>query len=171
MDPGLGVRELHKRGLTGSGIAVAMNAQLPKTERIRVVSVSDGFAKKDLDRPEIKKWVETVRGAEAEGVAVIDCSEVFPVPFNPTGAMPGRNREDPESYELWLRLQRLAPGRPDGLLLLPGDYRTTASNEGPKEYAYWGEGGRSWVAPYFAGLVALGIQANGDMSLPLLIKR
>lgn len=142
-----------------------LNATLPPAERIRVVSISDGFGPDEAQQPEKAAYLEAVRKAEESGIVVIHCAEPYPLPFSVAGAMPGRNRDDAESYDPWLMTTRLAPGQPPTRdLLLPGDYRTTASNADTEAYGYWGEGGRSWTAPYLAGVVALGLQVNADKS-------
>lgn len=149
---------------------LTLNAQLPPEQRIRVVSLSQGFSQARMDEPDIKLWVDTVRKANAQGVAVIDCSAVTSLAYVGAGAPIGRDRDDPESYEVALWLQQAYPGQKTDWLLIPGDYVTAASKEGSQEYSFFGAGGNSWVAPYLAGVVALGMQVNPDMSVPALYR-
>jgi hypothetical protein len=250
-DPGLGVRSLHRRGITGKGISVAvidkpiltshqefadrltyvevfpdhpkngmmhmhgataagllagktvgvvpeshlyyfavpdngknvgnyaaaleqillLNTELPRGQRIRVVSISDGFDAQATDRPDVKALIDVMDRADEQGVAVVHNGTNFALDIAVTGAPPGRDRDKVESYEPWLRFTRLWPERaqPDWLVA-PGDYRTSASIKGPAEYAYWGEGGVSWAIPYVAGVVALGVQVRSDMPVSELYR-
>jgi subtilisin family serine protease len=49
-------------------------------------------------------------------------------------------------------------------IIVPCDYRTTASEHGTDEYRYDDEGGWSWAIPYFSGVFALALQVNPDLS-------
>lgn len=49
-------------------------------------------------------------------------------------------------------------------IIIPSDYRTMASNTGPEEYLYNGKGGMSWAVPYLAGLFALALQVNPNLT-------
>jgi hypothetical protein len=44
------------------------------------------------------------------------------------------------------------------------DARTTASPTGFNDYAFYGEGGRSWSIPYIAGMYALAWQVDPGIS-------
>ncbi|HYF94878.1 MAG TPA: S8 family serine peptidase [Symbiobacteriaceae bacterium] len=128
---------------------LARNAVLPPVERIRVISISDGYNEQITGREEIARWEKMIRTAESQGIAVIHCSVAFAVPYDLTGAIPEKDRNNPDNY----------PGT-GYRLLVPGYARTTADNESDTAYAYWAKGGASWVAPYLAGLAALGLQVN-----------
>lgn len=138
---------------------LAINAGLPREQQIRVVSLSDGPLPRDIGSAALTRFDDAVRRAEAAGVAVVNCNELnFAIRFGSAGAPPDRDRNDPDSYDPWLR----ATGVSQDELVLPADYRTTASNAGTDAYAYWGEGGRSWACPYLAGMIALGVQVKPD---------
>lgn len=49
-------------------------------------------------------------------------------------------------------------------VIVPSDYRTMASCAGPGEYMYNGKGGMSWSVPYLAGLFALALQVNPNLT-------
>jgi len=239
-DPGLGVRELHRQGITGKGIAVAvvdkpirhrhseferrihyhevfegeteglsphfhgiacasilagktvgvapdatihyfavpdigknfrfysiaadriieLNESLGNDEKIKVVSISDGIGR---DNPYRQEWESALQRLHQAGIEVIYSSlEVFG-PFLWGGCSPYEDRNVPSNYEVALMLK----GRdmsPEAILV-PGDYRTTASNNGQNLYVYWGEGGYSWAIPYLAGLSALAWQVAPDLTL------
>jgi subtilisin family serine protease len=156
-----------------------ISSELPGPKKIKVVSISDGIPPDKKDNPDSIKLLQTIKEAEKQGIAVIHCG-VFPINFLVSGCPPGKDRDDAENYELWLRWQKQIfemnvserniyldklKLRIGNHIFVPGDYRTTASNAGDGEYAYWGEGGLSWACPYLAGLVALGLQANTSMSV------
>ena len=48
---------------------------------------------------------------------------------------------------------------------MPIDNRTFASVEGKDAYTFWSKGGNSWGASYIAGVAALGIQVNPDLTV------
>jgi len=161
-----------------------INSELPGPKKIKVVSISDGIPTDKKDNPDSIKLLQTIKEAEKQRIAVVHCG-AFPINFIVTGCPPGKNREEAENYELWLWWQKRisemdAKERKiylDNLKLsignyifVPGEYRTTASNSGNGEYAYWGEGGLSWACPYLAGLIGLGLQVNTSMSAQDLYK-
>jgi len=49
-------------------------------------------------------------------------------------------------------------------IIIPSDYRTMASYAGPDEYMYNGKGGMSWSVPYLAGLFALALQLDPNLT-------
>lgn len=49
-------------------------------------------------------------------------------------------------------------------IIIPSDYRTMASYAGPDEYMYNGKGGMSWSVPYLAGLFALALQVDPNLT-------
>ncbi|MDD4626903.1 MAG: S8 family serine peptidase [Syntrophomonas sp.] len=53
--------------------------------------------------------------------------------------------------------------------MVPSDFRTTASNNGDDQYVYWAYGGFSMAIPYIAGLTALALQVNPDMTFEQII--
>lgn len=127
----------------------ALNATLPPAERIQVVSISDGYNESMLGRADVQQWAAMIKKAEEQGIAVVHCSTVFPIRYDLTGVTPEKDRNDPDNYF-----------GSSYNLMVPGHTRTTAGNESDSAYTYWGIGGASWVAPYLAGMVALGRQVN-----------
>lgn len=55
-------------------------------------------------------------------------------------------------------------GADGSLLLVPMDRRTVASPAGEGEYAYYAQGGMSWVVPYVAGLYARACQVRPEVT-------
>jgi serine protease AprX len=139
---------------------ITVNESLGDGEKIRVVSISDGIGRDDPYRQEWESALERLQQAEIE--VIYSSREVFG-PFLWGGCPPCEDRNVPSNYEVALMLK----GRdmPPETILVPGDYRTTASNKGPSLYIYWGEGGYSWAIPYLAGLAALAWQLAPDLTL------
>jgi len=51
-----------------------------------------------------------------------------------------------------------------GALFVPIDNRTVAGPAHPDHYVYYSVGGFSWGLPWLAGVVALGLQVNPDLT-------
>lgn len=49
-------------------------------------------------------------------------------------------------------------------LCVPVDYLTVAGISSPSSYTYYGAGGLGWATPYLAGVLALGLQVDPDVS-------
>jgi hypothetical protein len=134
-----------------------VNEQLPADRKIRVISISIGWAPTQKGYPEI---TEAVRKAKAAGMLVICSSveEVHGFRFHGLGRDPASNPDDFASYQpaRWGTFMYANHDR----LLVPMDGRTTASPTGKGEYAFYGEGGWSWAIPYIAGVYALAVQVD-----------
>lgn len=127
-----------------------------RDRQIRIVSVSKGFSPTE---PNLDRWKELLDLAESEGIYVIHCSaEMFGV-----GCPVFEDRDDPKKYRLGGRL-RNSPFSEPGLLYAPVHNRTTAHYESHDAYIFWSSGGLSWGAPFIAGVAALGIQRNPDLT-------
>ena len=142
---------------------LAQNRKLPKAERIRVVSVS--AAPSGKGSPFTKNgpmWDQAVARAEAEGVAVLDCSQEHGV----IGScwFRGQDRKSPGSCVPGL--PGMQGGSGGNRVLVPTSPRTVAEEyrEGDFVYAYWGRGGLSWAIPYAAGVMALRWQLHPEMT-------
>jgi hypothetical protein len=140
-----------------------INAALPARKRIRAVSISDGISRQD---PAVyNKWQELVRKATEKRIAVIySDSKTTQALFAWGGCPPFRDRNNPENYgySLWLRNN---DEKYADKVILPGDFRTTAQNDGKTAYVYWGEGGFSWAIPYFVGMAALAWSLDEALTL------
>lgn len=72
-----------------------------------------------------------------------------------------------EFFEKYKTYQNFLEGyieRFKNTVIVPCDYRTMASEQGDNEYRYDEEGGWSWAIPYFAGVFALALQVNPDLT-------
>ncbi|MBN1910564.1 MAG: hypothetical protein JW818_12540 [Pirellulales bacterium] len=240
MNPGLGVRELHKLGITGKGVNVAIidqplyqnhpefagkiatyhdvgcgsrssmhgpavasllvgthcgtapearlyyvaapswtrdaayqakaldkilewNKQLPKDNKIRVVSVS--AAPSGPGSPFTKNnelWDVACDRAEAAGILVLDCTA--------HRGFVGSCYYDVAEPESVAKCQPGFPGiagrSSSKKLLVPSSPRTTAEQYDKEEfsYQYCGRGGLSWSIPYCTGVLAMGWQLRPDLT-------
>ena len=143
---------------------VEVNRQLPKDNKIRVISISKGLMPSDAG---YKETMEAVQKAQAAGMLIV-CTNVEHVhegfDFGTLGRPPLADPDVFESYEPSLRLARQFWSRqssPSGMSFsVPMDSRTTASPAGIDEYVYYRRNGLSWAVPYIAGVYALAVQAD-----------
>ena len=147
---------------------VAQNAQLPPKEKIRVVSVSacpSGPGSPYTTNNET--WDSACARAEQAGILVLDCTQhhgfIWPCYYDAA---------DPENVA---KCKPGFPSHPSGgaregdqskSIFVPSSPRTTAEeyDEGDCGYQYDGEGGLSWSIPFCAGVLALGWQAQPDLT-------
>ena len=135
---------------------IEYNKGKPKASQIRVVSVSKGFSLFELN---LDRWKALLEKAKQNDIFVIHCDRnMFGV-----GCPVYKDADNPNNY------QRCAFSegsffRLSGVLFAPIDNRTTASWQAENAYIFWSEGGLSWGAPYIAGVVALGLQINPDLT-------
>ncbi|HSG82699.1 MAG TPA: S8 family serine peptidase, partial [Gemmatimonadota bacterium] len=139
---------------------IAVNRSLPEAERIRLVSISDGMGR---DNPYRNEWATALEKLAAAGIEIIYSARGKLDGFTWGGSPPYSDRNDAATYRLalYLRGQEVSPER----IIIPADYRTTASNIADAPYIYWGTGGWSWAMPYAAGLTALAWQVAPDLTL------
>lgn len=240
-DPGLGVRDLHRQGITGQGIAVALidkpirhqheefegrihyyevfgdagrgfaahfhgiacasilagstvgvapgatihyfavpdvgenfrfysiaadrvievNQSLSEDRRIKLVSISDGLGRDNPYRPD---WEAALQRLGEAGIEVVYSSRERLNGFTWGGAAPFLDRSVSTNYGTALYFAAAGVDVPLDRIIIPGDYRTTASNQGEDVFVYWGEGGWSWAIPYAAGLAALAWQLEPTLT-------
>jgi subtilisin family serine protease len=145
---------------------VAINQGLPENRKIRVLSMSIGWAPQQKGYQEI---TSAVAEAKAAGIFVVSSSINQTYGFNFQGM--GRDFQvDPNQFISYLPGSWWAQNFYDGkitlnqTLLVPMDARTTASPTGIDDYVYYGEGGWSWSIPYLAGMYALACQVDPDIT-------
>lgn len=144
-----------------------INESLPEEEKIRVISISSGGDERDKGYESV---VEAIEEARSKGVFVITCSPEVNYGFSIMGL--GRDiYEDPDMIESY------GPGilqqdwfeqnngfEPDNILLVPMDSRTYAFCTGTDDYTFQRQGGISLATPWLAGLYALCLQVDPDMT-------
>lgn len=143
---------------------IAINAQLPKDNKIRVISMSKGWRPSDEGYREI---MDAVHQAQAAGMLFV-CTggpclqEEFE--FDALGRSPLADPDVFESYEpglFWAKGFWAGRYTPSSLsFAVPMDSRTTAGPEGIHEYVFYRIGGASWAVPYIAGVYALAVQVD-----------
>lgn len=144
---------------------VEVNRQLPKDNKIRVISISRGW---ELSHEGAKDINEAVEKAQAAGMLILYMSSHKLFYFGALGRSPLADPDVFESYEpalfrakdFWAR-----PSSPSGnSFSVPIDSRAIASPDGIDQYAFSRIGGMSWACPYIAGVYAL------FASVPTLVK-
>ncbi|HUU16187.1 MAG TPA: S8 family serine peptidase [Sedimentisphaerales bacterium] len=139
---------------------VAINEQLPKDKKIRVISISKGWTR---SHKEYKLITEAAQKARAAGMLVV-CTSVDLVhdgcDFGGLGRSPLADPEVFESYEPGLFMVRAFSTYSDDCIWVPMDSRTTASPCGIDKYVFYRQGGFSWAVPYIAGVYALAVQVD-----------
>jgi subtilisin family serine protease len=157
------------------GVAVAVdrmlevNARLPESDKIRVLSISRGFD--DLSDTGVQTFLKAVERAKAAGIFVITTSTFRYYDFmTPATDFAGLGKSDYAGDPDTLSTYTLSPWEQEyssafiDKLLVPMDARTTADFTGPDDYVFYPQGGFSWVAPYLAGLYALSVQVKPDVT-------
>lgn len=141
-----------------------LNKVLPKDEIIRVVSISDGMF---AEKKGFQEWQNVLGEAKERGILVVTCDPSF-IRYGTLTLIEGKDPDSPFSYKSGKYCSE------KDVLRIPAGNKTIASYRGNKVYYYEREGGRSWAAPYIAGLAALAFQINPkittDKIKELLIK-
>ncbi|MCG8513647.1 MAG: S8/S53 family peptidase [Halanaerobiales bacterium] len=139
---------------------IEYNKDKPLSERIRVVSVSIGYID-SFDN--LSSWKAKIKEAEANGIIVVHCSHEEDKDFCGIGCDLYKDRNNPENYNICYFVGNNPYLKFLKLLYVPIDNRTTADFQGENDYTFWSKGGLSWGAPYLAGVIALGLQANPNV--------
>ncbi len=145
-----------------------INEQLPEDRKIRVISMSIGWAPSQDGYKEISEAAEKAKQA---GMLVI-CSSTESVHgfrFQGLGRPAMANPDDFNSYEpgaWWAKRFYSNYGSENFAyrLLVPMDSRTTASPTGVSDYVFYSQGGWSWSIPYIAGVYALCCQVDPNIT-------
>lgn len=148
------------------------NKKLPKSEKIRAVSVSAAPSGKGSPcEKNNDMWDKTVKTAEKQNILVIDCTSekrfVYPGFFKDV-----TKRETPDLLSYGYNPEyhtKLMKNKSDidwnENLIVPVSTRTVAEQyyESEYGYTYCGVGGLSWGIPYATGVMALGWQVNPEL--------
>ena len=151
---------------------IEINKSLPVDRKIRVLSMSIGWSKQNMGYKEI---MSAVKEATTAGIFVISSSLGLTnkLYFQGLGREP---LDDPNQFDsyipgLWWEKDYFADpssyyfgNPPEPLLLVPMDSRTTASPTGVEDYVFYRVGGWSWSIPYLAGMYALAVQVDPDIT-------
>lgn len=139
-----------------------INKLLPEKEKIRAISISRGFKKKDKDYDLFKKALDK---ANAQGILIVTATLKQDYGIGIAGL--GKDRmTDPDertSYAVGSWIKEIAEEYQEDLFL-PMDCRTYAGITGENDYVNDPSGGLSWTVPYLAGLYALAYQVNSAIT-------
>jgi hypothetical protein len=146
---------------------IEIDAQLPAGSKIRVISISVGWAPDQRGYDEVTAAV--ARAVQA-GIFVVSSSLelTYGYRFQGLGRAPLADPELAGSYgpgSWWEARFYAQPEKlPGDVLMAPMDSRTAASHTGNGDY-FWGRvGGLSWTIPYVAGLYALACQVQPTLT-------
>ena len=144
-----------------------LNKQLPSKQKIRVVAISRGFDENDLGAEEFSAAKQAL---EEDGVAVFLTNDVFALSRNHSLDNP----QDVSNYcrpAYWFDKESVSSLSPDmRAVVVPTDFRVTASPTGANDYVHYANGGLSWAVPYVAGLYALGVQVYPPLTKDVFVK-
>lgn len=141
-----------------------INQQLPPERKIRVISMSFGWAAGYAGYDAISA---ATADARAQGVFLVSAYPAMEQIYGfKLSGMERTPLADPNLFVSYTRshfcevyADRFPPCQP-GTLLVPMSSRTTASPMGKDEYVFYRMGGESWTMPYLAGMYALAAQVD-----------
>jgi beta-lactamase regulating signal transducer with metallopeptidase domain len=135
---------------------IQFNKGKERSEQIRVVSVSKGFSPSE---PNLDRWKTLLEKAKKSGIYIVHCGSMG---FG-AGCRFLEDSDNPANYRLCTFYKGGDVYHKSGTFFTPIDHRTTASQRAKDAYTFWTRSGLSWGAPYYAGVVALGIQVNPNL--------
>lgn len=144
-----------------------INLQLPADEKMRVISISFGFVKKDKGYPEIMAAIER---AKQEGMFVVSTgiSQEYGFDCFGLGRTPDKAPDDAHNYSIGSWIKQGVTDMPAEILekrvFFPMDNRTYAGSHRDDGFEYSPQGGFSWIMPYVSGLYALCCQVKPDIT-------
>jgi len=139
---------------------IEINKDLPKNDKIRVLSISSGWNSESVNAERIYDAIEK---AKKDNIFVVTAmlDETHGLFFDGAGREP---MSDPESLESYYYENNADVISGNELLLFPLDARWLASATGQNDYVMYSRGAWSMVIPYVSGLYALACQANSEMT-------
>jgi hypothetical protein len=152
---------------------VQINEQLPQDKKIRAISISRGWSRNNLLDKRYSMITDAVQKARAAGMLVVTCSVDMiheGCDFAGLGRPPLTDPDVFESYQpnLWAAESfwagRYNSDSSESVFFVPLDSRTMASNDGIDEYTFDRCGGFSKAPPYTAGVYALAVQVDPDIT-------
>ncbi len=144
---------------------IEINKELPLDRKIRVISISLGFRE---DNKGYVDFAKAVSNADKENIKVINVGTDSRkgIQFMGVGREP---LSDPNNFSVykpglfWRDNVKFVFERSKNILI-PMDFRCTASPTGQEDYAVYISGGMSWAVPYLAGTYALACQVNPEIT-------
>lgn len=141
---------------------IELNKTLPEKEKVRVISISRGFNKKDRGYDVFKKALDK---ANSKKILVVTATleQDYGIGIAGLGKEMMADPDDVASYSVGIRYDDKSNKHQD-YLFVPMDGRTHAGTKGKNSYEYNASGGLSWAIPYLSGLYALAYQVNNEIT-------
>ncbi len=154
-------------------------------EKIKIVSVSKGHGGREI--PGTEEWIKTKQIAKDFGITVIDSNYLLDNLMSRGGTKINKDKFDDyepsldnksmteqlktvdknsDAYKMYQNYLNTVDER----VIVPCDYRTLASGKGDGEYRYQSSAGISWSIPYLAGVFALAMQVNPDLTNKIFLE-
>jgi len=131
------------------------NKTLPEGKKIRIIAMS-----KQLHPELVPEAAAAIALAREQGVIVLHCG----INMGGVQCPQGKDPDNPQDYSLCYDQSIGLDYVQSGALFVPIDNRTVAGPAHPDHYVYYSVGGFSWGLPWLAGVVALGLQVNPDLT-------
>jgi hypothetical protein len=147
-----------------------INKTLPAKNKIRVISISNGWDKNYNGYKEVDAAMDR---AIKQGIFVVTSTEPMLAHYGFRYSGLGKDvYSDPEILDSYTPISKLIKDRLlsqknldyKNKLYFPMDSKTVASPTGLHEYVFYRNGGISWIVPYIAGLYALACQIDKNMT-------
>ena len=141
-----------------------MNKELPPTQKIRAVGISQGFNNHFKNTPGIDQFLASKKKLEESGVPVFMAGswDVESLSRNHSLSNPDKLPYCRPIY--WWGKDSNYYKQHRYYFTVPTDFRTTASPTGENHYVHYAEGGYSWAVPYVVGLYALAAQVYPNLT-------
>lgn len=152
--------------IEGLSYLLDLNELLPEEDKLDVISISRGWTS---DLPGAAEMEALIDRAKEDGVFVVTVSieDNYSMNFMGTSRAPLSSPDDRSAYQPGMFFSddyRFGGSFYENTLMVPMDFRTTASPTGTEDYASYTNGGLSWATPYLAGVYALARQVKPDVT-------
>ena len=144
---------------------IESNKVAEPNKKVRIVSCSIGYMEQNPE-PGLERWIKAIKNATEAGIIVVDVGKRLGINFTGGGSL---DKENFENYASWLHLKNRDDIDIKNHIIIPCDHRAMASWKGVNEYMYTSKGGLSWSVPYLAGLFALALQINSNLTQKELV--
>lgn len=135
---------------------IEKNKTLPDDQKIRIISMSHGV---DRSMKNSELLAQAEMKARDAGIIVVDVGSIN---ISAVKAEPFKDKNNPENYTKvnWGLYKNNALYVPTGRTTADGYTNPNKRNR----YVFWEGGGLSWAVPYIAGVIALGVQVDSDLT-------
>ncbi len=143
-----------------------INEALPQDKKIRVISMSMGIRSDLADTTEVMSAIDEA-GKQDIFVIYSNLEDTYGFGFHGLGRNPLKDPDRVESFIPAINLIEDYNGWFDesvNRLLVPMDSRSVADYGDPDGYRFDRVGGRSWAMPYIAGVYALAVQIDPNLT-------